>query len=153
LHVDDIRPVTSARYHLPPSVHTTFVGRDFVVVTFTPRPLENDDNVPRVPFAHRNIDYDELTFLHRGQAVSRVGIEPAMITFHPAGIHHGPNPTAVRRSQERGPGGSVDEIRVNVDVRHPLTLTDAGRAASVTGYHESWRVENWRLETATAPTL
>ena len=41
LNVKDLRPVVSARYHLPPSVHTTFVGHRFVVCTFTPRPFEN----------------------------------------------------------------------------------------------------------------
>jgi len=42
LNVEDIRPVTSARYHLPPSAHTTFVADGFVVCTFAPRPLEED---------------------------------------------------------------------------------------------------------------
>ncbi|MFC6979248.1 homogentisate 1,2-dioxygenase [Microbulbifer taiwanensis] len=31
----DIRPLMSHRYHLPPSAHTTFVARGFVVCTFT----------------------------------------------------------------------------------------------------------------------
>ncbi len=34
LNVRDIRPVVSARYHLPPSAHTTFVTDRFVVCTF-----------------------------------------------------------------------------------------------------------------------
>lgn len=45
----DIRPVLS-HHHLPPSAHTTFVGPEFVVATFTPRPLESDPDVLKVPF-------------------------------------------------------------------------------------------------------
>ena len=33
----DIRPVVSARYHLPPSVHSTFTAERFVVCTFCPQ--------------------------------------------------------------------------------------------------------------------
>ena len=40
----------------------------------------------RVPFYHRNIDYDEVIFYHRGEFFSRAGITEGMLTFHPAGI-------------------------------------------------------------------
>ena len=33
LNVRDIRPIISHRYHLPPSVHTTFLADRFVVCT------------------------------------------------------------------------------------------------------------------------
>ena len=49
-----------------------------------------------------------------------------MLTFHPAGIHHGPQPGAVKRAAERGPGGSTDEVAINIDARRPLHLTEAG---------------------------
>ena len=139
LNVDDFRPVASERYHLPPSAHTTFVGAGFVVATFAPRPFETDPDVLRVPFYHRNIDYDEVIFYHRGQFFSRVGIDAGMLTFHPAGIHHGPQPGAVIRAAERGPGGRTDEVAINIDARRPLHLSAAGAAASVAGYAESWR--------------
>src|SRR5919108_2598089 len=103
LNVADFRPVSSARYHVPPSAHTTWVGDNFVVATFAPRPLESDPSVLRLPFYHRNIDYDEVIFYHRGEFFSRAGITEGMLTFHPAGIHHGPQPKAVERSQARGP--------------------------------------------------
>lgn len=138
LSVDDFRPVSSARYHLPPSAHTTFVGPHFVVATFAPRPLEQDPDVLRVPFYHRNIDNDEVIFYHRGEFFSRAGITEGMLTFHPTGIHHGPQPQAVERSRETGAGGYADEVAVNVDARRPLHLTDAGRSVSVEGYDRSW---------------
>lgn len=138
LHVDDFRPVSSARYHLPPSAHTTFVGRDFVIATFAPRPFETDPDVLRVPFHHRNIDFDEVIFYHAGDFFSRAGIAAGMFTFHPAGIHHGPQPSAVERAAARGPGGQADEIALNVDARHALTLTPAGEAISDPSYVRSW---------------
>ncbi|HVM40188.1 MAG TPA: homogentisate 1,2-dioxygenase, partial [Acidimicrobiia bacterium] len=139
LSIHDFRPVTSARYHVPPSAHTTFVGSQFVVATFAPRPLETDPAVLRVPFYHRNIDYDEVIFYHRGEFFSRAGITEGMLTFHPTGIHHGPQPKAVERSQEKGPGGFADEIAVNIDARRPLHLTGAGASISVEGYDRSWQ--------------
>jgi len=140
LHIADFRPVVSPRYHLPPSAHTTWVGTNFVVATFAPRPLEDDPAVLRVPFYHRNIDYDEVIFYHRGEFFSRAGITEGMLTFHPAGIHHGPQPAAVERSAARGPGGFADEVAVNIDARRPLHLTAAGEQCSVAGYDRSWRL-------------
>jgi homogentisate 1,2-dioxygenase len=139
LNVDDFRPVTSARYHLPPSAHTTFVGERFVVATFAPRPFETDPEALRLPFFHRNTDYDEVIFYHRGDFFSRAGIDVGMLTFHPAGIHHGPQPQAVERAAARPPGGHADEVAVNIDARLPLNATPAADSIRVDGYDRSWR--------------
>ena len=141
LHIEDFRPVSSARYHLPPSAHTTFTGPNFVVATFAPRPLESDPDVLRLPFYHRNIDYDEVIFYHRGEFFSRAGITEGMLTFHPHGVHHGPQPKAVERSRERGPGGFADEVAVNVDARRPLHPTALAHTIAVEGYERSWLPE------------
>lgn len=133
------RPVVSARYHLPPSAHTVLSGPGLVIAMFAPRPLETDPAVLRVPFFHRNVDYDEVIFYHRGEFFSRAGIREGMLTFHPAGIHHGPQPAAVRRAETRGPGGTADEVALNVDTRRPLRLSPAGEAVCVAGYELSWR--------------
>ena len=50
INVRDIRPVTSPRYHLPPSAHTTFMAERFVVCTFAPRPIESDPGALKLPF-------------------------------------------------------------------------------------------------------
>ncbi len=136
INVRDIRPVVSPRYHLPPSVHTTFLGTDFVICTFLPRPLETEDPAAlRVPFYHRNIDFDEVIFYHDGDFFSRDGIKPGWVTFHPQGIHHGPHPKAVEasRTKER-----TDETAVMVDTRRPLRLSDEARAAEWDAYPNSW---------------
>jgi homogentisate 1,2-dioxygenase len=136
LNVRDIRPVTSERYHLPPPVHATFVMPNAVVCTFLPRRLETGDpGALRVPFFHANIDYDEVLFYHDGDFFSRAGIRPGMVTFHPQGIHHGPQPRAVAASKTKE---RTDEQAVMVDTRRPLRVTEAGRRASVREYWKSW---------------
>ncbi|MEW5848002.1 MAG: homogentisate 1,2-dioxygenase [Myxococcota bacterium] len=136
LNVKDIRPVASERYHLPPTAHVTFLMRNVVVCTFLPRPLETGDpRALRVPFYHSNIDFDEVLFYHDGDFFSRSGIRAGMVTFHPQGIHHGPQPQAVEKSHTRE---RTDEVAVMVDTRNPLDLTEAGAAAQDPNYWRSW---------------
>lgn len=136
LHVDDLKPVSSYAYHLPPSAHTTFVAGEVVVCTFVPRPLETAPDALKVPFYHRNIDYDEVIFYHHGDFFSRAGISPGMVTWHPQGIHHGPHPKAVRNA---GTKDFADEIAVMIDARHPLELTAAGGGVEREDYWASWQ--------------
>lgn len=137
LNVRDIRPVSSERYHLPPPAHATFVMQNAVVCTFLPRPLETGDpDALRVPFYHANIDYDEVLFYHDGDFFSRAGIRPGMVTFHPQGIHHGPQPQAVSQAKTRE---RTNEQAVMIDTRRPLAVTDAARRASLPDYWKSWQ--------------
>lgn len=138
LNVKDIRPVVSDRYHLPPSAHTTFVADNCVICTFVPRPLENGDpKAMKVPFYHSNIDFDEVLFYHNGVFFSREGIEPGMLTVHPQGIHHGPQPHAVSRSKEQT---RTDEIAVMIDTRRPLKITEQAMTVEWKDYWKSWQV-------------
>lgn len=144
LNVEDIRPVVSPRYHLPPSAHTTFVGEGFVVCTFAPRPMEEDPAALRLPFYHRNIDYDEVIFYHRGEFFSRAGLGEGMLTFHPHGLHHGPQPSAVERDAAAAASGNgqrrmANEYAVMIDTRRALRLTPAASAIDLPGYVDSWR--------------
>ena len=137
INVRDIRPVTSERYHLPPPAHATFVASGIVVCTFLPRPLENGDEAAlKVPFFHANVDYDEVLFYHAGEFFSRTGIAPGMLTHHPQGIHHGPQPGA----HERAAGATrTEEVAVMIDTRAPLRpVADAGRI-EIQDYWRSWK--------------
>jgi homogentisate 1,2-dioxygenase len=137
LNVRDIRPVLSDRYHLPPSAHTTFVAHGFVICTFLPRPLENGDPTAlKVPFYHSNIDFDEVLFYHSGQFFSREGIAPGMLTFHPQGIHHGPQKKAVERSQD---AKATNEIAVMIDTRRPLRIEATSSELELKDYWRSWK--------------
>ena len=134
----DIRPLMSHRYHLPPSVHTTFVAKGFVVCTFTPRPVESDPGALKVPFFHNNDDYDEVLFYHRGNFFSRDNIEAGMVTLHPCGFPHGPHPKALKKAQT-DPATFAEEVAVMIDTRHGLEVTDAAAAVDVAEYVNSWR--------------
>jgi homogentisate 1,2-dioxygenase len=137
LHVRDIRPVTSERYHLPPTAHATFAAGGVVICTFLPRPLETGDPLAlRVPFYHSNVDYDEVLFYHRGNFFSRTGVGAGMVTFHPAGIHHGPHPGAVKAAAKRE---RTDEVAVMIDSRSPLRPTDAASSVERVDYWKSWQ--------------
>jgi homogentisate 1,2-dioxygenase len=138
LNVRDIRPVASHRYHLPPSVHTTFVGDRFVVCTFTPRPFETDPGALKVPFFHNNDDYDEVLFYHAGDFFSRDNIEAGMLTFHPSGFTHGPHPKALKNMLVQ-PKPATDEYAVMIDARDPLDVSDGAAAVENTAYVDSWK--------------
>ncbi len=137
LNVRDIRPVTSERYHLPPSAHTTFVMNNAVVCTFLPRPLENGDpKAMKVPFFHSNIDFDEVLFYHSGEFFSRAGIAPGMLTFHPQGIHHGPQSQATARAAQ---ATRTEEVAVMLDTKRPLHVGDDAQRIELTDYWRSWK--------------
>lgn len=135
LHVDDMMPLMSHRAHLPPSAHTTFVARDFVVCTFLPRPLEEDADALKVPFYHQNIDYDEILFYHDGDFFSRDNLHAGMMSFHPAGFPHGPHPKAIEKVKDKK---RTDEYAVMIDTRWPLQRDPALDSLEVKEYWKSW---------------
>ena len=138
INVADIRPLLSARLHLPPSAHTTFVAGRFVVCTFAPRPFESDPGAIKVPFFHSNDDYDEVIFYHAGDFFSRDNIHPGMVTLHPCGFTHGPHPKALANMLiQKKP--ATDEYAVMIDTRDALEVTEAAAGVEWTGYVDSWK--------------
>ncbi len=135
INVRDIRPVMSHRVHLPPPAHTTFLMNNAVVCTFLPRPLEEDADALRIPFYHRNSDYDEVLFYHAGDFFSRDNIKPGMVTLHPTGVHHGPHPKALANMHNLK---RTDEIAVMLDTFNTLHVTEAARAVEWLDYWKSW---------------
>ena len=135
INLRDIRPVMSHRAHLPPSAHTTFVTRGAIVCSFVPRPLEEDADALKVPFFHRNSDYDEFIFYHDGNFFSRDNIKPGMVTLHPRGIHHGPHPKALAGQASRA---RTDEYAVMLDGLNPIRVLPAGEGAEWKDYWKSW---------------
>ena len=138
INVSALRPVVSHRYHLPPSVHTTFVGERFVVCTFAPRPFETDPGALKVPFFHNNDDYDEVLFYHAGDFFSRDNIAAGMMTFHPAGFTHGPHPKALKNMLVQ-PKAATDEYAVMIDTRDPLEVGEAAAVVENLAYVDSWK--------------
>ncbi|MFT5585721.1 MAG: homogentisate 1,2-dioxygenase [Cognaticolwellia sp.] len=136
INVRDIRPMMSERYHLPPTAHVTFLTDSVVICSFLPRGLETgDEGALKVPFFHSNIDFDEVLFYHDGDFFSREGIDAGMVTFHPQGIHHGPQPGAVKAAHGKQ---RTNEQAVMVDTRNPLQITEQGESAERSDYWTSW---------------
>lgn len=138
LHIKDLMPMLSARVHLPPSAHTTFVANQFVVCTFLPRPLESDADALKVPFYHQNIDYDEVLFYHEGNFFSRDNLHAGMLTLHPAGFPHGPHPKAVSGVQHKT---HTDEVAVMIDTWKPLLVDSDFQKVEELAYWSSWQTK------------
>jgi len=117
-------------------IYTTFVARDFVVCTFLPRPLEEDEDALKVPFYHQNIDYDEVLFYHDGNFFSRDNLHAGMMTFHPAGFPHGPHPKAVNSIKGKT---KTDETAVMIDSRWPLNRDPVLDSVELKEYWQSWK--------------
>jgi homogentisate 1,2-dioxygenase len=140
INVKDFRPIVSARYHLPPSVHTTFLADRFVVCTFAPRPFETDPGAIKIPFFHNNEDYDEVLFYHAGDFFSRDGIDAGMMTFHPSGFTHGPHPKALKNMLVQTKA-ATDEYAVMIDTRDPLEVGEGAAAVENAAYVDSWKAQ------------
>ena len=138
LNMRDIRPLTSHRYHLPPSAHSTFLASRFVICSFVPRPFETDPDALKVPFFHNNDDFDEVIFYHRGDFFSRDHIEQGMVTFHPCGFTHGPHPKALA-GMLKAAKPATDEYAVMLDARDPLEIGTLGDGVEDLAYVDSWK--------------
>jgi len=136
LSIYDYCPIMSHRYHIPPSGHTTFLCKGFVICSFVERPLEDTKHgVLKVPFYHSNIDYDEVLFYHQGDFFSRDNIDAGAFTFHPQGIHHGPHPKAFKAANDKT---YTDEYAVMIDTINPLQPTQWFEEFENKDYWKSW---------------
>ena len=136
LDMSDIMPVMSHRVHLPPSVHSTFLTDSFIVCSFLPRPLEQDEDALKVPFYHQNMDYDELIFYHAGDFFSRDNLQEGMMSFHPSGFPHGPHPKAIQEVKEKA---FTSEYAVMLDSKQPLKQAEDLKILEIKDYWKSWQ--------------
>lgn len=81
------------------------------------------------------MDYDEVLFYHQGSFFSRAGIQPSMLTLHPQGIHHGPQPQAVAAGQTKT---ATEEIAVMIESRAGFTVMPDFESAEIKDYAMSW---------------
>jgi homogentisate 1,2-dioxygenase len=133
-NADDFEPITG-KIHQPPPIHQTFETSGFVVCTFAPRVLDTHPEAIKVPYAHSNVDSDEVLYYVRGRFGSRRGVEEASITLHPRGIPHGPHPGTIVASR---PVTYTDELAVMVDTFRPLFLTQQAMLLDEGNYPYSW---------------
>jgi homogentisate 1,2-dioxygenase len=133
-NADDFEPITG-RIHQPPPVQQTFDAPGFVICTFAPRMLDTDPEAIKVPYAHSNVQSDEVLYYVRGRFGSRRGVEEASFTLHPRGIPHGPHPGTIVASRDIR---STDELAVMVDTFRPLQLTRQAMQLDDPDYPLSW---------------
>ena len=133
-NADDFEPITGT-VHQPPPIHQTFDAPGFVLCTFAPRQLDTHPEAVKVPYAHSNVDSDEVLYYVRGQFGSRRGVEEASFTLHPRGIPHGPHPGTIVASKDVK---FTDELAVMLDTFKPLLLTKQALELDDAGYPFSW---------------
>ncbi len=133
-NADDFEPITGT-IHQPPPIHQTFEAQGFVVCTFAPRLLDTHPEAVKVPYAHSNVQADEVLYYVRGRFGSRRGVEEASFTLHPRGIPHGPHPGTIVASR---PATRTDELAVMVDTVRPLHLTPRAMDIDDPNYPYSW---------------
>ncbi|MFI5299216.1 MAG: homogentisate 1,2-dioxygenase [Polyangiales bacterium] len=123
--------------HLPPTIHTTFVGRGYAVCSFVPRVTDTHPQAIPCPYPHSSVDCDEIILYVKGNFTSRRGVGSGCISLHPAGIAHGPHPGAYEASI-----GSThtSELAVMLDTFAPLQPTAESLALEDVGYHQSWTI-------------
>jgi homogentisate 1,2-dioxygenase len=133
-NADDFEPITGT-VHQPPPAQQTFDAPGFVLCTFAPRLLDTHPEAIKVPYAHSNVQADEVLYYVRGRFGSRRGVEEASVTLHPRGIPHGPHPgtIAASRSMTR-----TDELAVMMDTVRPLALTRQALEMDDEEYPYSW---------------
>jgi homogentisate 1,2-dioxygenase len=120
---------------MPPPIHQTFDGKDFVICSFVPRLFDYHPQAIPAPYNHSNIDSDEVLYYVDGEFMSRKHVTRGMITLHPSGIPHGPHPGAVEKSIG---AKETPELAVMVDTFRPLQLTNYALEIEDQDYEMSW---------------
>ncbi|MCD6014232.1 MAG: homogentisate 12-dioxygenase [Solirubrobacterales bacterium] len=134
-NVHDFEPRTG-RLHLPPPVHQTFQGPNFVICSFCPRELDYDPEAVPLPYHHSNLQSEEVIYYVSGEFGSRKGIEVGSVTVHPSGLPHGPQPGLVEKALGMR---RTEELAVMWDTFRPLRLTEFALALDDPAYAYSWR--------------
>lgn len=133
-NIHDFEPIVG-RIHQPPPVHQTFQGDGFVICSFCPRPYDFDPQAVPAPYAHSNVDSDEVLFYASSEFMSRKGIEYGSITHHPDGLPHGPHPG---RTEASIGAKATNELAVMMDSFRPLHVARAVLECEDKEYFRSW---------------
>jgi homogentisate 1,2-dioxygenase len=136
INIEDFEPRVG-RFHLPPPIHQTFEGDNFVVCSFCPRPFDFDPRAIPIPYNHSNVMSDEVIYYASSEFMSRKGIEYGSLTLHPDGFSHGPHPGKTEESLGQR---ETRELAVMFDTFHPLHVAKAALAVEDREYYRSWIV-------------
>jgi homogentisate 1,2-dioxygenase len=135
--VEDVRPLTADRSHVPPSGHTVFKLPGCYLCVFTVRRAERDGMW--VPFFHKNLDYLETLGYHYGDFFSAGGVvQQGMVTVHPVGLPHGPKPGSLKPFLDGRRPEQFDEVGIMADFANPARISEFALGLSRPGYMASW---------------
>jgi homogentisate 1,2-dioxygenase len=134
LNINDFEPITGS-IHQPPPVHQTFQAKGFVICSFVSRLFDYHPDAIPAPYPHSNVDSDEVIYYSKGNFMSRKGISPGSITYHPMGLPHGPQPGKYEESIGKK---STDELAVMIDTFEPLYVHKHGESFIDKNYPFSW---------------
>ena len=133
-NINNFMPITG-KIHQPPPVHQTFQSKGFVICSFVPRLFDyHPDSIP-APYAHSNVDSDEVLYYVEGQFMSRKGIKKESITYHPMGLPHGPQPGKIEESIG---SKETNELAVMIDTFKKLNITEHVNDIDDANYPFSW---------------
>jgi homogentisate 1,2-dioxygenase len=135
--------------HTAPPMHQTFQAGNvphngFSLCSFVPQ-IEgwHPKEVP-APYAHYNVDSDELMFFCNADYGARKGVlRPGSFTFHPGTLPHSPHGAAALRSLASR-GQMSGRLAVMLDTYFErMEIAEAGFAYAQAGYAESWNEANF----------
>lgn len=132
--IHNYEPITG-RVHMPPPIHQTFEGHNFVICSFVPRLYDYHPLSIPAPYSHSNVDSDEVLYYVDGDFMSRKHVERGMISLHPKGIPHGPHPGMAEKSIG---AKETKELAVMIDPFYPLQITEAAMGVEDPAYYKSW---------------
>jgi len=132
--IHNYEPITG-RVHMPPPIHQTFEGHNFVICSFVPRLYDYHPQSIPAPYNHSNVDSDEVLYYVDGDFMSRKHVERGMISLHPKGIPHGPHPGTVEKSIGQK---ETKELAVMIDPFYPLQITQEAMNMEDPHYYKSW---------------
>ena len=133
-NVNDFMPITG-KVHQPPPVHQVFEAPGLVICNFVPRLFDYHPEAVPAPYAHSNVDSDEILYYVSGDFMSRKGMEAGSITYHPAGLPHGPQPGKIEASLDLN---EANEIAIMIDTFKPLKITTNVIEIDDSHYPLSW---------------
>ena len=121
--------------HLPPTWHGTFSCRGALICSFVPRAVDFHEQAIPCPYPHSSVDVDEFLFYVRGNFTSRKGVGPGSVSYHPAGIPHGPHPGAYESSIGHR---ETNELAVMLDCFEALQPTEQAVSVEDLKYMDSF---------------
>jgi len=121
-NIRDWNVIMSDSLHLPPSMHVFLVAQGINIINLLPRPLESVEGVERMPWFHRNADYDEIALIHGGKSLGQP-LPPGLISHDPQGIHHGmPDRARLKSRREWDQHARMEWQIIMVEAARPLKL-------------------------------